>query len=184
MKKIKLTKMAYIGLYVIFVCLTACNEKCEESHTNVVYHPVYQTLADIRSQEIKTESARALSSPGKIYFKDHHIFINEPNQGIHIIDNSDPVNPKNLRFIEIPGNVDMAIRNNTLYADSYSDLIALDISNLQDIKTVKRLENVFTNVYPSFIDTDGQEKIVVDWTEETVTSTVPCDQTYYVDPIL
>ena len=66
-------------------------------------------------------------NPGKIYFKEGYIFINEELKGIHVIDNRNPENPQNIGFIEIPGNVDIAIKNNTLYADSYIDLGAIDI---------------------------------------------------------
>ena len=37
--------------------------------------------------------------------------------------------PKNISFINIPGNEDMAIKGNTLYADAYGDLVTFDITN-------------------------------------------------------
>ena len=70
---------------------------------------------------------------GKIYFKDHYIFVNEYQKGIHVIDNEDPRNPQIIKFIEIPGNVDMAIADDILYADSYVDLLSIDISDIGNI---------------------------------------------------
>ncbi|HHN47860.1 MAG TPA: hypothetical protein ENN08_02830, partial [Bacteroidales bacterium] len=51
------------------------------------------------------------------------------NQGIHVVDNSNPASPQIISFIAIPGNYDLAIRGNILFADSYIDLVALDISD-------------------------------------------------------
>ena len=41
----------------------------------------------------------------------------------------------------------MAAMGNIIYADSYIDLLAIDISDLNDIKIVKRVENAFPNNY-------------------------------------
>jgi hypothetical protein len=76
--------------------------------------------------------------------------VNEYQQGIHIIDNSDPSNPVNLKFIEIPGNVDLAIKGNILYADSYVDLLSIDISDLDNIVEVDRDTNVFPYIIPEY----------------------------------
>ena len=37
----------------------------------------------------------------------------------YYVDVSDPADPQNIAFITIPGNVDIAIKENVLYADSY-----------------------------------------------------------------
>ena len=71
-------------------------------------------------------------------------FLNEPNKGVHIIDNSNPASPINKSFISIPGNYDIAVKGNILYADCFTDLLALDISNINNIS----LKNYLANVYP------------------------------------
>lgn len=53
------------------------------------------------------------------------------------MDNTDPGNPQNLNFINIPGTGDMAINESILYADNYVDLLAFDISNPENIQLVK-----------------------------------------------
>ena len=63
-----------------------------------------------------------------------YLFINEKNEDIHVIDNADAANPKNLAFWSIPGNVDMAIQGNFMYVDQYVDLVTVDISNMQSPK--------------------------------------------------
>ncbi|RIV18254.1 hypothetical protein DYU11_28865 [Fibrisoma montanum] len=131
-------------LLLPLVCLTACNDTCRETRTFRQFTPVTFTAEQIRNG-VKQEAPRSLVNPGKIYTKDGYLLINEVKEGIHLIDNRDPANPRPVAFIRIPGNGDMAIRNNILYADSYMDLVALDISKLTDIKEVNRVQNVFPN---------------------------------------
>ncbi|GAA4421413.1 hypothetical protein GCM10023187_57270 [Nibrella viscosa] len=121
---------------------TGCTDKCEETRTFRRYTPISFTLAQVR-QGVIAEAPRTLVKPGKIYTKDQYLYINEIKEGIHVIDNSNPSDPKMVSFIRIPGNGDIAIRNNILYADSYMDLVAFDISDPRNIRPVNRVENVF-----------------------------------------
>jgi hypothetical protein len=93
------------------------------------------------------DKPQQLSAPGKIYTYGNYLFINEINKGIHIVDNSDPASPRFLNFLNIPGNMDLAVNSNVLYADSYVDLLAFDISSPTNVSLVKRVENVFDNQY-------------------------------------
>jgi hypothetical protein len=102
------------------------------------------TLNELRTS-IKSLPAQDLENPGKIYVKDNYLFINEVKKGIHIIDNSNPSFPKAISFIQILGNVDIAVKGNILYADSYTDFVAFDISNPKDVKEVSRTKEVFSN---------------------------------------
>lgn len=122
---------------------TACTDQCTETRVFRQYTAVTLTTNQVRMGLYVTQP-RGLVSPGKIYTKDGYLFINELKQGIHIIDNRDAANPKPLAFISIPGNGDMAVRDNFLYADSYMDLVTLDIGNLADIREIARTQNVFT----------------------------------------
>jgi LVIVD repeat len=42
--------------------------------------------------------------------------------------------------------VDIAIRDNILYADSYTDLVVIDISNPENIKEIRRIRNIFPDI--------------------------------------
>ncbi|WP_375443680.1 LVIVD repeat-containing protein [uncultured Fibrella sp.] len=122
---------------------TACTDQCTETRVFRQYTPITLTPNQVRLG-VGVAKARGLVNPGKIYTKDGYLFINELKQGIHVIDNRNPANPQPLAFINIPGNGDIAIRDNFLYADSYMDLVTFDISNLADIHEVARTENVFS----------------------------------------
>lgn len=140
-------------------------DKCVQTVTYKTYEPVYMSYEELRSS-VKTEPAQPLKKPGKIYLKGNYIFVNEVDKGIHIIDNSNPSAPQNISFIKIPGNMDIAAMGNTLYADSYTDLLALDITNPQNVTVLKRIEDalpqrVFTGGYYA----DPAKGVAIDWKE-------------------
>ncbi|GAB3734142.1 LVIVD repeat-containing protein [Spirosoma lituiforme] len=127
-----------------FLSLAGCTDNCQEIRTYRRYSPVSFTASQLR-QGIQVVPPQALVNPGKIYTKDQYLFINELKEGIHIIDNRNPSAPTPVAFVRIPGNGDMAIRNNILYADSYMDLVTFDISNPSSIQAINRVQNVFPN---------------------------------------
>ncbi|WP_430816624.1 LVIVD repeat-containing protein [Carboxylicivirga sp. RSCT41] len=140
-----LLKLSFVVMAVL--SLSACSDKIKETYT--VNTPEYLSYDDLRSS-FQMKSAQTIIQPGKIYFKDHFIFINEYQKGIHIIDNADPANPRFVSFLELPGNVDMAIKGNMLYADSYIDLVTIDISDMNNIREVDRDEEAFPYIIPGF----------------------------------
>jgi len=109
--------------------------------------PVYIEKSTIKN--IYTTAPQPLKEPGKIYIYGHLVFVNEKGRGIHIIDNSNPYNPTKLKFINIPGNYDLAIKNNFMYVDNASDLVTLNINDLDNITVENRIENVY-HVYQQF----------------------------------
>lgn len=168
-----LNLFALMGLIFLF---GSCNDQCEDRNTFSYYEPVYTPLSVIRSS-IAIDEPRPIVGVGKIYFKDGFLFVNEPGQGIHVIDNHDPQNPLRKHFITIPGNFDMAIRNNILYADSYIDLVALDISNPDQVVEVSRLENIFSQYNSMGFYVDAERGLVTEWAEKknVEITEAPCD---------
>ncbi len=104
--------------------------------------PVYLSYADLRSA-VEIEPARELARVSRIYLYKNYIFINAQNQGIYVIDNTTPTAPENVAFIRIPGNTEISIRSDYLYADSYIDLVTLDVSDINNIEEVAREEAIF-----------------------------------------
>lgn len=107
------------------------------------YRPVYGDSAEIYS--VVQENARELKEPGKIYVYGNLLLVNEKFGGIHVFNNADPSHPKNLYFISIPGNIDMAVKNNVLYADNYEDLVLIHIDQ-QGIKQSKRINDALYSI--------------------------------------
>ncbi len=155
--------------HLMMLCLlifTRCSDKVEVTRRYSYFEPVYTSTAELR-EAFDILPPQPVKVLGKIYFMNHFLFINEPNEGIHVIDNTDPANPVNVSFINIPGNFDLAGKGNILYADSYIDLLALDISNANDVKEVKRVEDVFPyyNSYGYAADTGA---VITGWEEVEV----------------
>ncbi len=169
-------RFVFVSLFFLLITIS-CNDRIYEKVTYTANVPVYMNYNAFRSSVVKSEG-RSLTNPGKIYFKDQVLFINESNQGIHVVDNQNPSNPITLAFIEIPGNLDMAIRGNILFADSYIDLVAIDISDPLNPVEVDRIENAFPNVLPMFdmnypvYKLDFEKGIVVGWETKEITEMI------------
>ena len=154
-------------LFFSSILLNSCQDLRTQTITWVEYEPVYMTHEEFINA-VKVESSRDLKNPGKIYFYEGYLFVNEINKGIHIIDNRNPSEPVQIGFINIPANKDIAVRNNLLYADSQKDLLVFDISNLQNPVLIDRIESVFNNsanTPPGFTtrSVDQSKGLVVDW---------------------
>lgn len=169
MKNLKLPVL--IIMCLMFSLNSCVEDDCMREVTYIDYTPVYMTTSEI--QDIKTENAKALEKPGKIYFYNNYIFVNEINKGIHIIDNHNPESPQNISFISIPGNRDMAIQGKNLYADNGADLITLDISNALDVKVIDRQTKAFKDLY------EYPQGYLVYYEEEEVTEIVDCNSSSF-----
>jgi hypothetical protein len=183
MKKIIIQTLRMAALATAFV---SCKDNCTQTVSYRGTESVKITLNELRSS-VKMLPAQALENPGKIYVKDNYLFINEVKKGIHIIDNANPSEPKVIAFIQILGNVDMAIKGNILYADSYTDFIALDISNPTAVKEISRTNEVFSNGQMDGIgwSYNANDQTIYDarYKIYTTTQEVACDpqpQLYYV----
>ena len=106
------------------------------------YKPVYSN--DSSLLQLQVLSPQQVKYPGKIYVKGTLIFQNELGRGIHVIDNADPSTAKKIGFIRLLGNTEMSIKGNHLYANSYSDLVTIDISDWQNVIEVKRVRQAFS----------------------------------------
>lgn len=110
------------------------------------YTPVFMDRAEME-KAVKIESAQPLRNTGKIYLYGNYILVNEKYKGIHIIDNSNPAAPQNKAFLHIDGCIDMAMKNNILYADNAIDLIALKTTDdFVSVQVTERLKSIFPEI--------------------------------------
>jgi hypothetical protein len=153
--------MKYCSTLLLLCLICFLFHSCLKDTTTrryIYFKPVYKAKEEVRAN-MKTGPAQDIESPGKIFVKGNYIFLNELEKGVHIIDYVNPSNPKNIAFIAIPGNEDIAVKGNNLYADQYTDLMTFDISNPLDIKLVDTDANVFTERY-YLADANN---VIVDW---------------------
>jgi len=134
----------YIKLFIFSAIIFTFFSGCIDRHTyHGCHEPVYISYEKLRSDYPAVKDPKEIEKAGKIYVYRDLLLVNEKSKGVHIIDNRDKQNPKNLHFIEIPGNIDIAVKDGYLYADSFTDLVVMDIRNVDEIKTVKRKNEIF-----------------------------------------
>ncbi|MDR3367117.1 MAG: hypothetical protein LBO71_09165 [Prevotellaceae bacterium] len=147
-------------------CLPSCPcVDCDYEYGS--YEPIYMTRAALEAS-VRFVPAMPLSEPGKIYVRTTQLFICEPYKGVHVIDNSDPRNPRATDFIAIPGCVDIAVLNNILYADNAVDLVAVDLEKREE---VAREQNAFDGIaspdgWWAGNSEEGTGKIIVGFTKK------------------
>lgn len=151
------------------VILTSCIYEREEIYSYNMYYSQYEPVILERNalnSTIKFTDVQEMRNAGKIYVKDDYIFIVDTNKGIHIYDNQQPQSPSTYAFIEMPGVTDLAIRDEYIYINQATDLVALTVDfNSKNIQVNKRISNTF----PIKASPDGythqvsEDKVVVDW---------------------
>lgn len=162
-------------LLAIGISMISCTDNCENSETYVYLQPVYTSAAEVRASYASLD-ARSLENPGKIYRKDHYLFINEFGKGVHIFNNNDKSNPQALSFLNIPGSFDVAVKGNIMYVDSFVDLLVLDISDPTDVKLVKRLENVVDFVEINGFWSNEETGFITDFVTVETVEVYDCDE--------
>ena len=167
-------KLILLPVFLTTLFFISCDNDNNEFADYLVARPLIMTKAEFASS-VDIIAPIPINESGKIYTYNDYIFINDRYQGIHVIDNSNPQQPVKIAFIKIPGNVDISVKEDYLYADSLMDLVVLDISDINNIVQINRLENVlYNNVFWPFeadiVEHEGydyENEIVVGW--ETTT---------------
>ncbi|HLF36179.1 MAG TPA: hypothetical protein VI583_18180 [Cyclobacteriaceae bacterium] len=164
MKTMKHTPLLSAGLLCFLALIfSGCSDKVEITRIYTVMEPVYMSPAQLR-EAVDVIEPQDIHATGKIYLYQHYLLVNEPGKGIHLVNNLNPESPEMLGFINIPGNYDLAVRGDVLYADSYVDLVALDISDVQNIREVNRLKDIFAGLSTTEYY-DPEKGVIVDWNE-------------------
>ncbi len=92
---------------------------------------------------------------GKIWTFGDKLFINSPEKGVQVMDNTTPSRPEPLEFIAIPGNVDFAVFNELMYANHFDDLVIFNWEvyvNDGELLEIARFEGLF----PEHAEADAQ----------------------------
>jgi len=172
-----------LTLFILTAVMPGCMDKTTEKITYTANVPVYMSYPEFRASFHVSEPVE-ISKPGKIYFKDNYLFVNEIEKGIHVIDNTNPADPKKIAFYDITGNVDMAVRGNILYADSYIDLVAIDITDINNPVEKGRLKNIFPEIIPEgdkwypYAMVDKSKGVITGWEVKSITEEIERGSTW------
>jgi hypothetical protein len=166
MRKIIFLPLLLVTVFILQSCL-----KDKITKTYSIFEPVYKAKSEVLA-EIKSGSSASVTNPGKIFMYGNYIFLNEINKGVHIIDNSNPSSPTIKGFINIPGNVDIAVKGNILYADLFTDLVVVDISDPLNATLKKVVPKIFPErVYAAGFVADSTQ-VIIGWTEKKIKETI------------
>ncbi len=155
------------GLLVLLVALYSCDfdeqvSSLDTVQTYIVATPLKTNLVEFKAEAIAVTEPEPIQESGKIYAYKNYIFVNDVYRGFHILDNTNPEAPTNIGFIKLEGNNDISIKDDRLFADSYGDLVVMDISDINNIGLANRMENA---IYQDFWCTVGFD---VEWPEGQV----------------
>lgn len=127
---------------------------------------IYGDLEELREVTLQ-EDAKPIVNTGKVFVSEDLLLIGEENEGIHVYDNSDPRNPTALSFLNIPSNTEFFVKDNFIYAESYYDMLKIDIGDKHNPHIDSRVENAF--IQDLFND---QGQVLVGFDIEQVTEEV------------
>ena len=132
MKRVDFLKISCLSFCLLLASCSLFKDEIVDDRelVDVAYFvPQYETTAQLAAK-VTVESPKDYAEAGKIVTYQNYIFINKPNEGVHVVDNSNPADPVNLHFINIPGSLDLTIIDNHLYSDMFSALVVFNISDV------------------------------------------------------
>lgn len=159
--------IAFVTTMLLQSCIPFGGDETDDFPSASNYTPVIMKRSAFEATTILENTPRAIQNSGKIYVKDNYIFINEVNEGFHLINNSDPSNPQNIGFIKVLGSSDLSIKENVFYANNATDLIAFTLNETSETLSItKRLDNVFPQIWSpegmSYYNLE-QDDVIVNW---------------------
>jgi len=146
-------KRLFVSLIGASMLIMSCSDDIKPNRKEEGFKPIYESKSEALS--VSRKPPRTITNPGKIYIFGNLILVNERYEGIHVINNSNPAAPQILSFIKIAGNIDMAVKQNVLYADNILDLVAIDISDPTNPTVISRIPNVYNYVHQMYPQEDG-----------------------------
>lgn len=141
-------------------CLPTPVRRCESRDMEFwsIWYLIWQELQPpenrtISTEDIVYEADNEIVNPNKLYLHGNKIAFSEydskrdsarhyGSSGIQFLDISDLSNITGLGFIRIPGANEIAMKDDTMFTDSYDDLVSLDISDIKNPELKDLEENV------------------------------------------
>ncbi len=168
---------------LVVLLLSSCWTKPRTSPFNPVYQrvwgskPVYSPISEAKTIRY-IDSALPVLYPGNIYAKGEFIYQLEIGKGIHVIDNTIPAQAHRMGFITVNGSSQISIKDNNLYTNSYDDLVVIDISTLNTLNVVSRLEGAFPEgaqnyfyaepIESGYYECPRYDSVVIGWQKDSI----------------
>ena len=143
-------RLCLIGLAVLCLSVSSCSlfetndwrfNGPDDAPSSVNgMRPVY-AVAD--ANEIYSDVVRRVENGIAVFEEGDRLYTVDADRGVHVVDNSDPLSPRQLVFIRILGVRTASVSDNFLYANNFTDFVTIDVSNLDNVVVVDRQANFY-----------------------------------------
>ncbi len=169
-------KLSIILFTIAALGFWGCSKTCTVNSTFRIYTPIYKSWGEIRNAFGSTQP-QLLKNIGNMVVMGDRLYLVEVDKGVHVIDNANVGQPVVLAFITMPGCRQLSVKGNTLFADSYSDLLSIDASSPLQATLVKRDKDVYPmHQYEGGFADDPIKGAIVGWAEKDTSINVDCSQ--------
>lgn len=161
-----------LAIPLLLLALQSCTPSSNTPDSVLGYAPVYAADDDLKT--IEGQGVTPFTNPGKIYAYGNYSLQVDNGLGIHIINSADPSNPQKIGFIQVKGCSEVSIKNNILYTNNMTDLVSINISDLNNVVVESRIQDAFplntlstppiAGVY--FECVDNEKGTVIGWTQQ------------------
>ncbi len=161
-----------LAILLLGLLSTGCRPESHSPRAGVGMRPIYVDLLEL--ENIENLPPQSIENSGTIVLLDTLFFMLEQGKGIHVYSINDPANAVGITFIKIPAVTAFTVNNNRLYADSWRDLVTIDLRNLLAIQVLSRQRGVFDPLlYPPLFNgifecVDESKGAVAGWEESNL----------------
>ena len=170
----KINSYSLATLVIIILLSIQCTPEVSVTSASGL-RPLYATGDDLN---ISLQQPKTYGQLGQIVYVDPYLLIGETYRGIHVIDNSDPTDPRKLNFINIPGCNSFTVGDGVIYATSGRDLVTLTFTG-ETLVEKSRIDEYFTGNdavdqvspanYSGFFEcVDATQGTVIGWVEDVI----------------
>lgn len=129
----------FSGLFLFILLFHACKK---DEFKRSIWVKKGQSVQDIRAS-FSVEPPRSITHPAGVYRSGNLLFLLQENEGVGIMDITQPEAPVDKVFIKLLSNSHVVVKSNVMIADNGVDLVSIDISDLNNIRLLNRIHNVF-----------------------------------------
>ena len=125
----------------VSLLLSSCTKEEYLAYSGFGKVPIYVAFSEL--DNIRSQDPQAIERSGPIFLLGDFFFMVEAGKGIHVFDLTDVNQENSITFINIPAVSDFTIDGNILFADSWKDLVSIDISDIHNVVFLSRTTDVF-----------------------------------------
>jgi len=134
--------------------------------------PIYESPEV--AYNVTINDPKDIVNPGKIFTYNDFLIVTILGEGFHVIDNSNPAGPRALFFINIPGNTDVAVKDNIFFVNNYNDMVSFTFDESRNLQIIERMSDAMQNGLAPlenntyFECVDPSKGVVVGWERQTI----------------